>query len=61
VGAFYVEDQKFNQDRNYVYKIFEEDANVIMHVQILPPELTSAAVRFGTSLSIAAAKRDATT
>jgi hypothetical protein len=60
VGAFYVEDQKFNQDRNYVYKIFEEDANVIMHVQILPPELTSAAVRFGTSLSIAAAKRDAT-
>ena len=26
VGAFYVEDQKFNQDRNYVYKIFEERA-----------------------------------
>jgi hypothetical protein len=58
VGAFYVEDQKFNQDRNYVYQIFEEDSQVILHVQILPPEMTSAAVRFGSSLSIAAVKRD---
>ncbi len=60
VGAFHVEEQKFNQDRNYVYNIFEESGDISMHVHILPPELTSATVRFGSSLSIAAVKRDHT-
>lgn len=58
VGAFYVEDQLFNQDRDYIYRMFEEDANVCLYVQILSPEMTSPSVRFGSSLSIAAMKRD---
>ncbi len=53
VGAFYVEDQTFTQNRDVVYNIFQEDPQASLNVQILPSEMTSAAVRFGYSLSIA--------
>ena len=53
VGSFYVEDQTFNQNRDFVYSIIAEDPKATINVQILPNEMTSAAVRFGYSLSIA--------
>jgi len=56
VGSFYVEDQTFNQDKSFVNSIFEEDPKATINVQILRPELTSTAVRFGYGLSIASKK-----
>ncbi len=53
VGSFYVEDQTFNQNRDFVYEILKEDPKATINVQILPNEMTSAAVRFGYNLSIA--------
>lgn len=52
VGSFYVEDQKFTPDRNYVYQLLSEDPQAGVEASILPPEMTSSAVRFGFSLSM---------
>jgi hypothetical protein len=52
VGSFYVEDQKFTSDKNYVYQLLAEDPQAGVEASILPPEMTSSAVRFGFSLSM---------
>ncbi|MDR3613459.1 MAG: hypothetical protein P4L53_07825 [Candidatus Obscuribacterales bacterium] len=57
VGAFYVKDQTFTQDQQFVYDLLKEDPGATIAVSILPAELTSAAVRFGFSLSMARTKR----
>jgi hypothetical protein len=55
-GAFYVEDQKFSDDVNFVYKLLESDPAAAVEASILPPEMTSSAVRFGYNLSMARKK-----
>lgn len=52
-GAFYVEDQKFTQDKQFVYELLRNDPHSSVEASILPPEMTSSAVRFGFSLSMA--------
>lgn len=52
IGAFCVEDQHFSEDINYVYGLLEKDPSATVGASILPPELTSNAVRFGYSLSM---------
>lgn len=56
-GAFYVADQMFTQDKNFVYRLLRNDAQANVEASILPPELTSSAVRFGFSISMAQNKR----
>ena len=56
-GSFYVEDQKFTQDRNFVYELLRQDSQANVEASILPPEMTSSAVRFGFSLSMARQRR----
>lgn len=56
-GAFYVEDQKYNRDRNYVYELLANEQGAGLEASILPPEMTSQAVRFGFSLSMALKKQ----
>jgi len=51
-GGFYVEDQKFSQDKNYIYDLIASDNQAGLDASILPPEMTSSAVRFGFSLSM---------
>jgi hypothetical protein len=53
VGAFYVEEQVFSKEKDYVYQLLDQEANAQLAVSILPPEMTSSAVRFGYSLSMA--------
>jgi hypothetical protein len=53
IGAFYVEEQVFTQDKEYVHKLLEREPRAELSVSILPPEMTSSAVRFGYSLSMA--------
>jgi hypothetical protein len=57
VGAFHVKDQLFTQELNFVHEQLKEDPGATIAVSILPAELTSAAVRFGFSLSMARTKR----
>ena len=57
VGGFYVEDQKFDRDKNYVYGLIARDNQAGLEASILPPELTSSAVRFGFSLSMSRIRR----
>ena len=57
VGAFHVKDQIFTQERQFVYDLLKDEPNATVAVSILPSELTSAAVRFGFSLSMARTKR----
>lgn len=57
-GAFYVEDQKFTQDKNFVYELLKNDPKANVEASILPPEMTSSAVRYGFSLSMARQRRD---
>lgn len=52
-GSFYVETQEFSRDINFVYNVISQDPHVRCDATILPPELTSPAVRFGFSLSMA--------
>ncbi len=52
-GAFYVEDQKFTEDVKFVHELLTNDPKANIEASILPPEMTSAAVRFGFSLSMA--------
>lgn len=53
VGAFYVEDQKFDPNIQFVFDLLNNDRGAMVSASILPPELTSASVRFGFSLSMA--------
>lgn len=53
VGAFYVEDQTFAPDINFVFDLLSNDKGANVSASILPPEMTSASVRFGFSLSMA--------
>jgi hypothetical protein len=53
VGAFFVEDQKFDPNIQFVFNLLESDRGAMVSASILPPELTSASVRFGFSLSMA--------
>lgn len=53
VGSFYVETQEFSRDINFVYNVIAQDPQSRVEASILPPELTSPAVRFGFSLSMA--------
>lgn len=57
-GAFYVEDQRFSQDKEFVYELLRADNEAYVEASILPPEMTSSAVRFGFSLSMSRTKRD---
>ncbi len=52
VGAFDVEEQVFSKEFEFVTKILQKDQNATIDVSILPPEMTSSAVRFGFSLSM---------
>jgi hypothetical protein len=56
-GAFYVEDQVFTQDKNFIYRLLRNDKNANIEASILPPEMTSSAVRFGFSISMARTKK----
>jgi hypothetical protein len=53
VGSFYVEDQIFKPEKDYIYELLSREKNAQLNVTILPPEMTSSAVRFGFSLSMA--------
>jgi len=52
-GAFYVEDQKYTTDVGFVHDLLRNDPKAGIEASILPPEMTSSAVRFGFSLSMA--------
>jgi hypothetical protein len=53
VGSFYVEDQNYSDDINFVYNLLQQDPQARVEASILPPEMTSSSVRFGFSLSMA--------
>jgi hypothetical protein len=53
VGTFYVEDQTYTTDRNYLNQLLQADPQANVEASILPPEMTSQAVRFGFSISMA--------
>jgi len=55
-GAFYVEEQKFSEDKEFVYSLMQSDPQASVEANILPPEMTSSAVRFGFNLSMARKK-----
>ncbi|HEY9683816.1 MAG TPA: hypothetical protein V6C86_19700 [Oculatellaceae cyanobacterium] len=55
-GAFYVEEQKFTPDKEFVYQLMQTDPQASVEANILPPEMTSSAVRFGFNLSMARKK-----
>lgn len=55
-GAFYVEEQKFTPDKEFVYQLMLTDPQASVEANILPPEMTSSAVRFGFNLSMARKK-----
>ena len=55
-GAFYVEEQKFSDDKEFVYSMMQTDPQASVEANILPPEMTSSAVRFGFNLSMARKK-----
>jgi hypothetical protein len=57
-GAFYVEDQQFRTDKEFVYELLRNDPRANVEASILPPEMTSSAVRFGFSLSMAKKRQD---
>lgn len=57
-GAFYVEDQQFRTDKEFVYELLRNDPRANVEASILPPEMTSSAVRFGFSLSMAKKRID---
>ncbi|CAN5573373.1 hypothetical protein BH10CYA1_BH10CYA1_21720 [soil metagenome] len=57
-GAFYVEDQQFRTDKEFVYDLLKNDPRANVEASILPPEMTSSAVRFGFSLSMAKKRVD---
>lgn len=52
VGSFYVETQEYSREINFVYNLIQSDPQSRCEASILPPELTSASVRLGFSLSM---------
>jgi hypothetical protein len=52
-GAFYVEDQKYTREVSFVHELLRKDPQANIEASILPPEMTSSAVRYGFSLSMA--------
>jgi hypothetical protein len=52
-GAFYVEDQIFRVDKDFIYELVANDPQASVEASILPPGMTSSVVRFGYSLSMA--------
>ncbi len=57
-GAFYVEEQQFRMDKEFIYELLRNDPGANVEASTLPPEMTSSAVRFGFSLSIAKKQND---
>ncbi len=57
-GAFYLEDQQFRSDKEFVYELLRKDLRANVEASLLPSEMTSGANRFGFSLSIAKKKND---
>lgn len=53
VGAFYVDEKKFDPNIQFVFDLLNSDRSAMVSASILPPELTSSSVRFGFSLSMA--------
>ena len=53
-GAFYVEDQIYQPEKEYVYQLLQSYGADGVEASILPPEMTSSVVRFGYSLSMVA-------
>ncbi len=58
VGSFYVEDQQFHPDRDFIDTLIQGDPRAQLEVSILPPEMHSSAVRFGFSLSMARSRNN---
>ncbi len=56
-GSFYVDEQKYSNDLNFVYDLLKAEPQAGLAVSILPAEMTSSAVKFGFSLSLARLKR----
>ena len=54
----HVEDQHFTEDKEFVYELLRSDKDANVEASILPPEMTSSAVRFGFSLSMARSRRE---
>lgn len=52
-GSFHVDEQKFSRNIADVHQILANDPNAGLAASILPPEVTSAAMKFGYSLSMA--------
>jgi len=55
-GSFYVEDQKFYSDIDFVRDLIGKEQAVSLQAFILPPEMTSDSVKYGYSLTIALSK-----
>lgn len=53
IGAFYVEDQTFSEDPAFVHGLLDKDPQAAVEASILPPEMMSAAMRFGFNLTMA--------
>lgn len=53
VGTFYVEDQTFSRELDFIYELIAQDPTTKVEASILPPEMTSSSVRFGFSLRMA--------
>jgi hypothetical protein len=52
IGSFYVEEQKYVTNISSMMQLIEKDPQARIEVSMLPPEMTSTAVRFGYSLSM---------
>lgn len=57
IGAFNIESQEFNTDKVFVYDLLRKDSRSNVEASLLPTEMTSSAVRFGFSLSMANKQR----
>ncbi len=53
IGTFYVEEQSFSPELEFIYDLIAQDYATKVEVSILPPEMTSSSVRFGFSLRMA--------
>jgi hypothetical protein len=51
-GSFFVEEQRFAAEKEFAYDLMKNDSAAIVEASILPPEMTSSAVRFGFNLSM---------
>ena len=51
-GIFFVEDLTFTVDEEFIFGLFNSYSNATVEASILPPEMTSSAVRLGFSLRL---------